>query len=356
MKITNYYKEKEYIHYSNCHEDAQFVMNKVKNNPKRILSIASALDNCFAYLLLDPEEIVAIDFNSSQIFLCNLKKCALKRLNYREYLIFLGIEDGDSLALYNDLRNYLDEQTRSYFDERIYLIDKVKIVNLGRFEYYFCVFKNKILPLVHSSKTVVDFFNCETLESQREFYEKKFNSLRFKLAFKIFFSQPVMKKIGRDKEFFKYNKGNLPAMLKGQFENCIYNNLNKDNPYFQYIAFNKFNCNLPYLDEQNFEIIKSRVDRIKIKKIQFEDQIKSGEKFDLLYLSDIFEYMSQEKTDQLTPYIYNSLNECGQVLFFNMMNTRRLYGDFLEELVDQKFNRTFYYKSFYSYIKKNSND
>ena len=91
---------------------------------------------------LDPEEIVAIDFNSSQIFLCNLKKCALKRLNYREYLIFLGIEDGDSLALYNDLRNYLDEQTRSYFDERIYLIDKVKIVNLGRFEYYFCVFKN----------------------------------------------------------------------------------------------------------------------------------------------------------------------------------------------------------------------
>jgi S-adenosylmethionine:diacylglycerol 3-amino-3-carboxypropyl transferase len=165
-----------------------------------------------------------------------------------------------------------------------------------------------------------------------------------------------MKKIGRDKEFFKYNKGNLPAMLKGQFENCIYNNLNKDNPYFQYIAFNKFKCNLPYLDEQSFEIIKSRVDRIKIKKIQFEDQIKSGEKFDLLYISDIFEYMSQEKTDQLTPYIYNSLNECGQVLFFNMMNTRRLYGDFLEELVDQRYNRTFYYKAFYSYIKKNSND
>ena len=88
-------------------------------------------------------------------------------------------------------------------------------------------------------------------------------------------------------------------------------------------------------------------------KISTQTKLK---KFDLLYLSDIFEYMSQEKTNQLTPYIYNSLNECGQVLFFNMMNTRRLYGDFLEELVDQKFNRTFYYKAFYSYIKKNSND
>ena len=353
MKITNYYKEKEYVHYSNCHEDAQFVLDNVKVKPKKILSIASALDNCLTYLLLDPEEIVAIDYNGAQICLCQLKKCAIKHLGYQDFLVFLGVKQGDSLKLYNQIKGFLDEQTCAYFDERIYLISDIKIVNFGRFEYYFNVFKNKILPLVHSLKTVEKFFSFDNLQEQRLFYNKKFNNLRFKLAFKIFFSQPVMKRIGRDKDFFKYNKGNLPAMLKGQFENCVNNNLNKNNPYFQYVALNRFQSDLPYLNEENFNVIKSRVDRIKIKKVQFEEQIKSGEKFDLLYLSDIFEYMSQEKTNELSFYVCNSLNFGGQALFFNMMNTRRLEDcGLIEELIDQRFNRTFYYKAFYSYLKK----
>ena len=73
MRIKEYYKEKQYIHYSNCHEDSAFVLEQIKNQPKRILSIASALDNCLAMLLLEPDEIVAIDSNDTQIYLCRLK-------------------------------------------------------------------------------------------------------------------------------------------------------------------------------------------------------------------------------------------------------------------------------------------
>ena len=47
----------------------------------------------------------------------------------------------------------------------------------------------------------------ETLEKQKDFYNRKFNNLRFKLMFKLFFSKVVMKKLGRDKDYFKYNKG-----------------------------------------------------------------------------------------------------------------------------------------------------
>ena len=104
LKIKRYYKEKFYIHYSNCHEDAQFVLSHIKNHPKRILSIASGLDNALALLLTGAEEIIAIDSNPAQIHLCELKKLAIKRLSYEEYLIFLGIKEGDSLAFYQQMK------------------------------------------------------------------------------------------------------------------------------------------------------------------------------------------------------------------------------------------------------------
>ena len=352
LKINDYYKENEYIHYSNCHEDIEFVMTAVKNNPKSILSIASGLDNCLALLLLDPNEITAIDGNITQIYLCNLKKLAIERLNYNDYLVFLGVKEGDSLKLYESIKSGLDSETRAYFDEHVYLISQIKLVNCGRFEYYFNVFKNKVLPLIHSEKTIQEFFTCKDLQTQRKFYLEKFNNLRFKLMFKIFFSQAIMKKIGRDKEFFKYNKGSLSSMLKSQFENCIFNNLNGENPYLQYVVLNKFITPISYLKEENYNIIKSRISRLKIKKITFEEQIKSGEKYDLMYLSDIFEYMSESKTAELSTPIFNALNSGGQIVFFNMMNTRFLSGNFVEEKVDKTHNKTFYYKDFLCYLKK----
>ncbi len=306
MKIGDYYKEKYYIHYCNCHEDANFVMKNIANSPKKILSIASALDNSLALLLLDPQEVVAIDSNPTQIYLCELKKCAIKYLEYEEYLIFLGIKQGDPLEYYGRIKNRLSGQARSYFDGRLFLISEVLIVNCGRFEYYFSIFKNKILPLVHSKKKVLQFMNCVNLQEQRRFYDKKFNNLRFKLIFKLFFSKAVMKKLGRDKEYFKHNEGSLSAMLKERFENCIYNNLNSENPYLQYVVLNKFERMPLYLEKENFALIKERIDAIKIKKIEFCDQIKSGEKYDLAYLSDIFEYMSQEQTDALCKDLSNS--------------------------------------------------
>ena len=266
MRIKEYYKEKQYIHYSNCHEDSAFVLEQIKNQPKRILSIASALDNCLAMLLLEPDEIVAIDSNDTQIYLCKLKQCGIKYLDYESFLVLIGITEGDSKDCYEKIREHLDEETRDYFDSHIYLVSDVKLVHCGRFEYYFSVFKNKVLPLIHSKRTITSFMNAEDITRQRELYRKTFNNLRFKLMFKLFFSEAVMKRVGRDKEYFRYNKGSLSALLKRKFEVCVENNLNSQNPYLQYIVFNSFSALPVYLTQENFEQIKRNIDKLTIKK------------------------------------------------------------------------------------------
>ena len=360
QKIKNYYKEKSYIHYSNCHEDAQFVLSHVKNQPKRILSIASALDNALALLLTGAEEVVAIDSNPTQIHLCALKKLAIQRLEYEEFLILLGINAGDSLAVYQKIKGELEVETRRYFDDRAYLIADVKLVHCGRFEYYFSIFKNKILPLIHTEDRIEKFMTAQTQEEQSSFYQEVFCNRRFRCMFKLFFSEWVMKKLGRDKDYFKYNEAPLADTLKGKFEQGIYHNLNRENPYLQYVVCNEFRELPLYLHKENFQIIKERIERLHIQKTDFYAEIqrceKTSEKYDFMYLSDIFEYMSEDTTRALSAGIYNALNENGQALFFNMMNDRRLSSSeampFKEKKLDQTHDRAFYYTACYLYTKE----
>ena len=161
-----------------------------------------------------------------------------------------------------------------------------------------------------------------------------------------------MKRVGRDKEYFRYNEGSLSALLKRKFEVCVENNLNSHNPYLQYIVFNNFSALPVYLKRENFEFIKRNIDKRSIKKADFSQAVNEGEKYDFMYLSDIFEYMDTSVMEKMSNAISNSLTDGGEVMFFNMMNPRRLTGCLKETKIDQTHNLTFYYTDCYLYRKK----
>ncbi len=350
-KIREYYKEPSYIHYSNCHEDTNFALNHIKGSPKSILTVASGLDNALAFLLLEPASVLAIDYNDAQISLCKLKKCAVEHLEYEQFLILIGINSGDSYSVYNQIKCYLDNDAREYFDSHSFLISEVGLVNCGKFEYYFQIFKKHILSKTHSKKVIDSFMQAKDLEEQWAIYKSKFNNLRFRLIFNIFFSKTVMKFLGRDKDYFTYAKGSLAPFLKKKFEFCVKNNLNTDNPYLQYIVNGRMETMPTYLTKENYYKIKANIARLEIKKTSFDEEIKTDKKYDFMYLSDIFEYMDADTTARLSNDIYRALNDKGQVLLYNMMIERHLSARLTETELDQTKNRTFYYVHCYSYEK-----
>src|SRR5688572_14614588 len=81
-----------FIRYANCWEDPELLLEAMTTlGPnKKILSVASAGDNSFSLLLLDPEMVVAVDINKTQLYLTELKKAAIAQLEYKEVLCFLG--------------------------------------------------------------------------------------------------------------------------------------------------------------------------------------------------------------------------------------------------------------------------
>ena len=351
-KLKRYVKETPHIRYSNCHEDSDFALQNIKGKPEKILTIASGLDNSLAFLLLEPRSVLAIDSKEAQIYLCNLKKCGIEHLEYEDFLSLLGIGKDNGGQIYSRLRPYLDKETVEYFDSHLFLISEIGIVNCGKFEYYFQFFKKHILSKTHSKKTVEAFMTAESLDDQNEIYRKKYKNLRLRLLFRIFFSKTVMKKLGRDKECFAYAKGGLSAGLKDKFDRCIECNLNRDNPYLQYIIQGKMASLPTYLVKENYLKIKKNIHSLEVRRADFAEVMRENESYDLMYLSDIFEYMSEEETSFLSEDIYRNLNKGGQVLLYNMMIERHLCGKLRETELDQDKNRTFYYRHCYHYIKE----
>ncbi len=353
MKKNKCDKGTPYIHYSNCHEDARLLCSYVPENAVSILSVASALDNSLALLTEDNRKVLSVDNNPTQVFLSCLKKTAIANLSYEEYLIFIGVKEGNVSELYNQISMKLDSKTKTYFDAHPDLLFEKKLIHCGRFESYFQIFKNKIFPLTTSKKRIQEFMKQETIEEQITFYQKYINTLRFKLLFKIFFSKRVMKKKGRDQAFFKYNTGSQAKALKARFELGLKHHLNKDNPYLNYVVLNEFKALPPYLEKEAYQRIQKNIDNLEIREGTILEILKEHHTFDFMNLSDIFEYMSEEETKEHEHWIVQSLSSYGRVCFWNMMNERKLRTlSRINSIDDLILDRAFYYKDFLVYEKE----
>ncbi len=287
------------IRYANCWEDADILVKALSiKQGGNFLSIASGGDNSFALLVNNPSQVLAIDLNPSQLACVELKKEAFRTLSHREVLQFLGVLPCDERkAVYSQLRTKLSTDAKGFWDQHLDFIEK-GIIHVGKFENYFKLFRTRCLPLIHSPKRIQKLMEPKDQKAREEFYHKKWNNIRWKLLFKLFFSKRLMGKLGRDREFFKYVKTSVSSRILTRATYGLSILPIDTNPYIEYILTGNFERNLPfYLREENFEAIRQNLDKL----VLFEGGLNEvfeaypSLKFDAFNLSDIFEYMSPEQ-------------------------------------------------------------
>lgn len=346
------------IRYANCWEDPLLLLKAFgEESGKKCISIASAGDNSFSLLVNNPEVVYAVDLSIPQIACCELKKFAIKHLEYQTFLQLLGFKPCENrLELYKSIEEHLSLQSRYYFEHNPNIIQD-GIIHQGKFENYFQLFATKIMPLIHNEKNRTELFLPKAVEAQRLFYDKTWNNFRFKLLFKLFFNKFVMGRLGRDKEFFKYvDTAMISRNIKERADNAFSNVPTWSNPYLNYIILNNFDYALPhYAKEENFNIIKNNIDSLEIRTGTINEVAQtSGIKFDCFNLSDIFEYMDVELFTEISKQLLSASNKGARYCYWNMMVDRRI-SEILPENFEYKqeiskdlykSDRAFFYKDF----------
>lgn len=329
----------DYIRYSQCWEDPELHRQALRIAPgDHVLAIASAGDNSFAHLLDDPERVIAVDLNPTQIALCELKKGALRHLDYPDLLAFLGVRPcRDRWRLYRQLRDQLPSLARDFFDGQREVID-AGVLHVGKLERYFGHFRTKVLPLVHSRDFVAEMCSCFSLDEQRALFHTRWNNRRWRWILGVFFSRFAMGRLGRDRAFFRYVT--IPDVGKhflGRAEFAFTRFLIADNPYMSYMLqgnFRNHHALPPYLREENLATLRERLDRLEFRLGSVEDVLAScgANAIHKANFSDIFEYMSETSGEALLRQLLRVSAPSLRIAYWNLLVTRNAPASLVDQL------------------------
>lgn len=314
------------IRYAQCWEDADILMEGLAIRPgDTCLSIASAGDNSLAMLACGAGRVVALDLNPAQLACLELRVAGYRELPHPELLELIGSEPSKRRNdLYLRCRSQLGSDTRAFWDTHAAEIE-TGIGGAGKFERYFALFRQRIMPLVHSRNTIERLLIGGAPAEREQFFRETWDSWRWRLLFRIFFSRFIMGRLGRDPSFFRYVEGSVAERILARTRHALTFLNPSENPYLQWILTGRHTSALPFaLRPENFEAIRANLDRLEWHCLPLEEFLEQegADSVDRFNLSDIFEYMSEDNHQRLLERLVRAGRSGGRLAYWNMLAPR----------------------------------
>lgn len=311
---------------------------KIEQN-NTIVAITSGGCNVLGFLLYDPKIIYSVDINMAQTYLLQLKIAAIKSLSFDDFIAFSGLVPHPNRALlFDKVKNELSTEASHYWQEQSKIIINGFIMN-GKYER-FVKFAGKFLKVLQGKGRVNGLFKTNTQQEQENYFDKVWNTKRFKYLFKILFNKRILAKRGLVTDYFQFDDGSR------SFAESFYNRSRKafrdlpikGNYFVSLYLLGKYRNHeeVPdYLKRENYDLIKYRVDRIKTITSDAQGWIDTmkNQSIDCFALSNICELMSDDETRRLFEGVIRTAKPNARVIFRNLMIPREVPKDMRSEII-----------------------
>ncbi len=321
------------ISYAQCWEDVEVLQQALQVGPgDRVLSIASGGDNSIA-LALAGAEVVAVDLSRPQLALVELKLSG-GLLPYAEHLQLAGLlEPGRRVFLYHKVRDALGAEARRYWDRHEDLV-REGLLRGGRFERYLERFRRHVLPLVHRRATVRRLLALSDPAEQRRFYDRHWNTWRWRALFRVFFSRWVMERAGRDPAQFAHVEGPVAEVLLARAEHALTDIPIATNPYVQWAlsgGWPDLAIAHRWLQPEGHAALGAARERVRLVHGELERVLPElaarGERFDAFNLSNIFEYVTVDQQRTILRAVLEAAAPGARVAWWELFAPRPLPPD-----------------------------
>lgn len=314
------------LRYAQCWEDADILVDGLDVQPGHTcVSIASAGENSFSLLSRSPARVIAVDLNPAQLAAVELRVAAYRVLTHPELLELIGSRFSDRrMALYARCRDVLNAEARGFWDHRPDDI-AAGIGSAGKFERYFRTLRRWVLPLVHRRRTVRALLTPKNRDERLRFFDERWDSIAWRMLFRVFFSERLLGFLGRDPSFFRYAEDSVADHLLKRVRHAFVELDPSANPYLTWILTGTHGPALPHaLRAENFDAIRANLNRFEVRRSSLEelDAERTGP-VDRWNLSDIFEYMSDDNARALFGRIADRSRAGSRVAYWNMIVPRR---------------------------------
>jgi len=326
------------ISYSQCWEDAELLLNALKIDEKDVVcSITSGGDNSLSILSQKPANLNVIDKNEQQNFLFELKLAIINAFNCERIHEVIGVKKTiKNKDWFNSIEGMLGKECRMFWKDNQRLLGQ-GVLHIGKFERYLQYFRKYILSIAHNRKTVNKLFVTKSEEEQALFYDKLWNNWRWNVLFRIFFSKWLMKVLGRGREMFRFaEKSSISSYFLEKTKTALINNNLFNNPYLEYIFYSGYMNALPhYLNKSSVDNIKAGVTNIMIDTGNLLKVLttKPDNYYTKYNLSDVFEPLSIEETNEIFREIVRTGKDNAIIIFWNNLVPRDIPNHLLQHFI-----------------------
>lgn len=347
------------IRYAQCWEDADVLLQALDIQPGDVcFSVGSGGENTLSMLSRGPSEVWAVDLSPAQVACLELKAAGFRALPYGELLELVGVRASVRRSeLYASARALLSDAARAYWDANQAVLE-TGLLAAGKFERYFALFRQWVLPLMHSRRRIDELFVPREPAERRRFYRERWDNWRWRALLRAFFSRAVMGRLGRDPSFFRYVEGAVAQPIFERTEHALADLDPSRNAYLQWIVYGRFVSVLPHAwREENYEAIRANVHRLRVEVAPVEAALAraADHGIDRFNLSDILEYVGAAACESLFDDVARCGRAGGRVAYWNMQAPRRRPQRLaarlrtLDELSARLHHEatTFFYSAFY---------
>jgi len=315
--------------FAQCWEDPRMDYDALQVQPHHtVLSVTSGGCNTLSLAALGPARLIAVDLNSTQSWLLEFKIAGIRRLTHGEYLEFLGVRDSSARwELYHAVREALTPDARAYWDTQRSAIES-GLLGAGRYERYLAAFR-KLLRVIEGRKNVERLLACGSLEEQRRFYEETWDSFRWRLFFRVFFSRTVLGLGGLDPRFFTYvnGVGDFGEHFRKLTQHMLVDLPVRDNYFLAQIALGRYldeRAVPPYLLAEHFDTLRQTVGRIEIVTAELGTVLKSlpSNSVDGFNFSNVFEWVPPETFEATLRETYRVARPGARLCYRNLLVRR----------------------------------
>ncbi len=346
------------LSYAQCWEDPLLLRAALHIQPtSRVLSIASGGCNSLDLALAGAQEIVAVDLSQPQLAVTELKMAGAD-LDYPDFLILLGLAEGEAWPLYQYLRPQLSDGARDFLDDSADRFETGLLFS-GRFEQYLARFRTQVLPLVHSKKRIAQLLEPKSLADQRRFFDEHWNTWRWRGLFRLFFSRFVMARMGRSKAHFAQVQGKVADRLLARTEHVLTALPTATNPYLQWILTGRFHdldFSHSYLSETGHGQLQQVRERVRLVHGSLGEVLGKAQpdRFDAFNLSNIGEYLSEKEFESLYTALLAGANPGAHLAYWNLFVPRERPACLADQVIPLKEignallqeDRAFFYSAF----------
>ena len=311
----------------------------------RVVVVGSGGCTAFSLLAWGAKEVVAVDLNSTQNHLIELKVVALRRLLTPELMSFLGVAPGTARRrsrTYAVLRPYLSAGAVTYWDRHEAQLGR-GILNCGVSERFIAAVVGVVKLAIHDRNRIERLLSLQTLDEQKEFFAREWNNRRWKLLFPLLLNRWTFNRAYDPGFFREVENPSFAEHFRGLVEHALCEVPVRTNYFLHQMLAGAYPAQVPggvppYLDPKLREFLRSRLDRLQIVDAGYAEYLATCEddSIDALALSNICEWLDQRGIEDLFEQVVRVARPGARVCFRNFVGHTSIPERFRSTLVEER--------------------